>query len=121
MPPFFKIKNPATGGGYSFDFETGKYSDREQDIAAGFVNPNAKGYDRPYFNVGEIIDMGNVPLDKVTCPKNGYSNRYDTVRAIVGHTYCVRTQEGNYVKIKVIETGGTGANAYIKFRWQFCE
>ncbi len=109
------------GGGYSFDFETATYSNSEKDIAAGYVNPNAKaeGYDRPYFGWGMIIDMGKTPFESVKCPKTGY-DPYKTVLAIVGHTYCVKTQEGNYVKIQVLETGGTGFNAYIKFKWQFC-
>ena len=109
------------GGGYSFDFETATYSNSEKDIAAGYVNPNAKaeGYDRPYFGWGMIIDMGKIPFESVKCPKTGY-DPYKTVHAIVGHTYCVKTQEGNYVKIQVLETGGTGFNAYIKFKWQFC-
>ncbi|BBB32084.1 conserved hypothetical protein [Thermotomaculum hydrothermale] len=112
------------GGGYSLDFETNTYSNREKDIAAGYVNPNAKeeGYDKPYFNVGFIIDMGRVPIESVKqCPKTGYSDYYENTPAIKGHTYCVRTLEGNYVKLYVLETGGTGFKAYIKFKWKFCK
>ncbi|WP_022670343.1 hypothetical protein [Hippea alviniae] len=106
--------------GYSLDFETGKYSNREMDIAAGFVNPKVKGYDKPYFNVGMIRDMGRVSLGNVkVCPKSGYSDYYAHTLAKVGHTYCVRTQEGHYAKLEVIKTGGTGFKAFIRFKWVY--
>lgn len=108
------------GVGYSLDFETGKYSDKESDIAAGYVNPKVKGYDKPYFNVGMIKDMGKTGLNSVkVCPKSGYSDYYAHTPAKVGHTYCVRTQEGHYAKLEVIQTGGTGFKAFIKFKWVY--
>ena len=108
------------GGGYSLDFETGKYSNKEMDVAAGYVNPKVKGYDKPYFNVGMLKDMGRVGLSSVkVCPKNGYSDYYDHTLAKVGHTYCVRTQEGHYAKLEVIRTGGSQTKAFIKFRWVY--
>ncbi|BAI81488.1 hypothetical protein DEFDS_2038 [Deferribacter desulfuricans SSM1] len=107
-------------GGYSIDFETGKYFNSEKDLAAGFVNPKVKGYDKPYFNVGNIKDMGVINFKALkSCPKYGYSDYYSGMRAIERHVYCVRTLEGNYVKIEVLETGGSMEKAYIKFRWQF--
>ncbi len=137
LTPFKNPKQPETSGkvrvailshhfsgnasfGYSLDFETGKYTGKEADIAAGYVNPKVKEASKPYFNVGFIKDMGAVSLDSVKrCPKSGYGNQYDYTRAIVGHTYCVRTQEGHYAKIYVEKTGGTAEKAYIKFEWVY--
>ncbi|WP_035586672.1 hypothetical protein [Hippea jasoniae] len=105
-------------GGYSIDFATGKFSNREMDLAAGFVNPKAEGYDKPYFNVGYIRDMGRISfMDLKACPKNGYTDYYATQRAYVGHVYCIKTLKGGYAKILVIDGGGSGAKAFIKFKW----
>ena len=108
------------GIGYSIDFASGTYKKTEEDIASGFVNRKVKGADRPYFNVGCIRDMGKVGFNSVkVCPKTGYSNYYDYTPAYVGHTYCVRTKRGGYAKLEVLEVGGVGINAFIKFKWEY--
>ncbi len=108
---------PKTGG-YSIDFETGRYKRSEEDIACGYVNPKDPNANRPYFGVGQVRDMGKVNLSSVkSCPKTGYTDYYAMTKVKIGHTYCVKTKEGHYAKVYILDAGGTGLNAYIKFNW----
>ena len=109
-------------GGYSIDFETGRYKRSEEDIACGYVNPKDPNANRPYFGVGQVRDMGRINLNSVkTCPKTGYTDYYAMTKVKIGHTYCVRTKEGHYAKVYILDAGGTGLNAYIKFNWVYSQ
>ena len=111
--------NPKMGG-YSIDFENGKYKRSEEDVACGYVNPKDPNANRPYFGVGQVRDMGKVNLNSVKiCPKTGYTNYYAITKVKIGHTYCVKTKEGHYAKVYILNAGGTGLNAYIKFNWVY--
>ncbi len=107
-------------GGYSLDFETGRYKNSEEDIASGYVNPKVPQANKPYFNVGQVRDMGAVPLESVkACPKTGYTEYYAMTKVKIGHTYCIRTKEGHFAKVYITNAGGVGLNAYIEFRWVY--
>jgi len=107
-------------GGYSIDFETGKYKRSEEDIACGYVNPKDPNANRPYFGVGQVVDMGRISLNSVkSCPKIGYTDYYSMTKVKIGHTYCIKTKEGHYAKVYILNAGGTGLNAYIKFNWVY--
>ncbi len=106
--------------GYSLNFETGNFKNSEEDLASGFVNPNVKGAEKPYFNVGRLKNMGKVDFNSVKeCPSAGYSKYYDYTPANIGHVYCVKTKEGHYAKLQVLDARGVGIKAYIKFKWVY--
>ncbi len=59
-----------------------------------------------------IFRVGVVDYDSVDCTGYSYDANYDSI--FTGQTYCVKTKEGDYAKIKIVDHD---LNNYVKFYW----
>ncbi|MFH1317174.1 MAG: hypothetical protein ABII01_06645 [Candidatus Woesearchaeota archaeon] len=72
------------------------------------------------------IDMGEKTMDEVTCPIEIVG--YDYMKPMkIGHTYCMRTKEGDYVKLYVLSVveertnDPIAPNSVVTFEWEKME
>jgi hypothetical protein len=71
-------------------------------------------YANSYLWCKGIIDLGGVDLSTITeAPSSGYSTQF--ISSTLNHTYCLITQDANYVKFKITSRNDTTYN--MTFTW----
>ena len=90
---------------------------------------NSKYVDDPSGNTLPLnlqIDMGEKAMDEVICPMEIVG--YDYMKPMkIGHTYCMRTKEGDYVKLYVLSVveekskDPMAPNSVVTFEWEKTE
>ncbi len=100
-----------------YDFSEYSIVHFDTDFTDFFLEYTAEG--RPYLVVwddSEIQDMGyTANLDEIsTAPEKGWNPTGDAL-AVRGHTYVMKTFDGHYAKVRLVDVGTTG----IVFDWAY--
>ncbi len=90
------------------------------DLPQGLGTNNKKLFKIFTGNAG-IVDMGKQSIDKVLeAPEGEYLLALGSKMIKEGHTYCVKTSDGeHYGKIEILKFENTGKDSFIKFLWKF--
>jgi len=90
------------------------------DIPHGLATNN-QTISNDFSGLGGIIDLGAVPMEKVSeAPQTGYQPTLKLSEIVVGHTYCILASDAkHYGKIHVVRFDSDKDNGFLEFMWQY--
>ena len=107
--------SPASAGYEFSSYSIGPYDDQYTDVFFEYYDVNHTFY-LDVWDDTDIRDMGYTAslYDITYAPTGGWATTKDAV-VIPGHTYCIRTRDNHFAKVRVTDVSSSG----VRFDWAY--